>query len=356
MMKVPSIYLDIIRFSLNPDMRIPDGISGVDWNDFFSFSSRQGVAGIVFDGLMKSEVKIPKGILYQWFSMYQTIKNKNIQLNQRTVEITDYFNKHGYKSCILKGQANACMYPTPEIRSPGDIDIWVDADRLDLIRFVTTKYPDAHYSIHHVKFPVYPDDSVEVHYRPIYLTNWFVDKHLQKYVDVVKDSQFNNKVTIKECGQIGSLTDSFNAIYQILHMFAHFFSTRNNFKQYVDYFYLLRRELSAEEKHECETLFKKLKVYKYVTGIMWIQKEILGMDEKYLIVPADERVGSLLFNETLHYGTFSSSKLSSVIEQSIGNFRLLWHFPSNVLLSPFFLLWHQFWKLKIKKDISKSFT
>ena len=35
----------------------------------------------------------------------------------------------GLRCCILKGQENALMYPNPYSRTPGDIDVWIDASR-----------------------------------------------------------------------------------------------------------------------------------------------------------------------------------------------------------------------------------
>ena len=45
-----------------------------------------------------------------------------------------------------------------------------------------------------------------------------------------------------------------------------------------------------------ETL-KYLNLYKFAGAVMYIMKEMLGLDEKYLIVPIDERRGKTLLKE-----------------------------------------------------------
>lgn len=35
------------------------------------------------------------------------------------------------------------------------------------------------------QMPAFKDASVEVHYRPIYLRNWFVDKKLARYISSI---------------------------------------------------------------------------------------------------------------------------------------------------------------------------
>ena len=39
------------------------------------------------------------------------------------------FEDEGHRTAILKGQANARLYPQPWSRQPGDIDIWVDGGK-----------------------------------------------------------------------------------------------------------------------------------------------------------------------------------------------------------------------------------
>lgn len=340
-------YKHFIQYSLYENAGLPEDFDKIDWTEFQKFCHRQSIMGVVFDGLERANKKIPQQVLFEWISTVQSIKNQNVIVNKDLLAVTNLFQKKGYRSVILKGQANGLMYPSPELRSPGDIDIWVDAPQMDIVKMVLNQYPEAHYSIHHIKLPIFNDVSVEVHYRPIYLTNWFTDRRLQRYVDKVQESQFTNKVAI-EGGEIGALTNEFNAVYQILHMFAHFFSTRNNLKQLIDYYYLLKRGLTDVEKERCETLMRELKVLKYAKGVMWIMAEELGLHKDFLIVEPDKKVGRLIWNETLKYGTYTNDSFSALMEQLFANLRLARYFTQNVLINPLFLVWHQWWKLKMK--------
>ena len=105
----------------------------------------------------------------------------------------------------------------------------------------------------------FKDVSVEVHYRPIYLRNWFVDKKLARYISSIEEQQFSNKVLL-EGKEIGRLMDDFNAVYEMLHMYGHFFSSRNSFKQFIDYYYLLKRGLSEQLKAEVAARLRSLRL------------------------------------------------------------------------------------------------
>ncbi len=45
-------------------------------------------------------------------------------------EILDLLEQHGIPCAVLKGTSAACLYPHPELRVPGDIDILVSRDKL----------------------------------------------------------------------------------------------------------------------------------------------------------------------------------------------------------------------------------
>lgn len=346
-MKISQPYLDFIKYSITQEQIPPASCYKIDWRDFLQYCNRQGIIGLIFDGLQRAELRIGQNALFEWISFAESIKVQNAAVNKRIEQITKFFEEKGFRSCVLKGQANGMMYPKPELRSPGDIDIWVDGGREDVIKMVKSVAPDAHYSIHHIKLPVYKDVSVEVHYRPIYMMNWFTDKKLQRYISNVEERQFSHKVKLGD-GEIGCLTDDFNVVYQLLHMFAHFGSTRNNFKQFIDYFFLLRKGLNPQECKDSVEMIMELGLYKYATGIMWIMSEVLGLEEKFLIVEPNEKEGKLILKESFYFGTWSTNKLRSVIEQFVANFRIVTHYPKEVLISPLFLVWHQWWKVKME--------
>lgn len=340
-----------IQYAVDETKPRPANLNERDWQDFFQFCYRHGIAGLVFAGLERANRRIPQQVFFKWFPVVESIKRQNTIVNKRLIAVLKWFEEtRGYKSVILKGQANGLMYPSPELRSPGDIDIWVDCEKANLIKLVSSQCPGAEYSIHHIKMPVFKDVSVEVHYRPIYLINWFIDRRLQKYVSRIEKKQFENRVCL-DGASIGSLTNDFNVVYQLLHMYAHFFSTRNNFKQFVDYYYLLKQGLTDEQKKEAAALMKELKVLKYGRGMMWIMKEVLGLDESLLVVEPDDKVGKAILQESMHYGTFSTNKLKYVIERFAANSRLTLMFPGQVLISPLFLVWHQWWKVKMKMEL-----
>lgn len=173
-------YLDFIKYSIIDGIDIPDSVESIDWYDFLQFCNRHGIIGLVFDGIQKADLRFNQNILFQWLSYAEQIKEQNQIANQRIGQIQHFFEEKNCRTCILKGQANGQMYPKPEVRSPGDIDIWIEGDTAGIIKIVQGVVPNASYSLHHIKMPVFKDVSVEVHYRPANMTSRKLDKKLRK--------------------------------------------------------------------------------------------------------------------------------------------------------------------------------
>ena len=344
-------YQEFIRYSISEDCRIPDSAKTIVWESFYSFCNCHSILGIVYYGIVRSELIVPKRVLFDWCRSVGAIRVMNQNVNECIGKVARLCEKWGYKSCLLKGQANALMYPKPNLRSPGDIDIWLDGDRNEIISRILEDFPKAHYSIHHIKMPLFKKTQVEVHYRPVFLDNWKSDRILQEYIGNIKDSQFAHKEEINGVS-IGTLTCEFDVVFQMLHLWHHFFATRNNFKQLIDYYYLLKRGVSQEEKKNSVEMFEKLGVLKYAQGVMWVMQEIFGLEKEYLVVEPDEKVGKLILRETMGFKASSGENISYIKRVFFDNYRFITVFPSEVLVKPFFLLWHQWWKRKMNSSFS----
>ena len=61
----------------------------------------------------------------QWLVMAAYIQEENLLVDERCEETTRMLAEDSFRSCILKGQANACYYPQPQLRTSGNTDIWV---------------------------------------------------------------------------------------------------------------------------------------------------------------------------------------------------------------------------------------
>ena len=198
--------------------------------------------GVLFDGIKKlpaEHVGMEKELLLQWMAESQMLEKANVRLNDAAIQVSEWFRKKGFRTCILKGQGNALLYPNPYSRTPGDIDIWVEGGDKRVISFVRSISPHEKACYHHIEFPSYKGVEVEVHYRPSFLLCFWHNRKLQKYYERVKEEQFSHRVMLGEQGEIAIPTVEFNLIFQLTHIYAHLMNEGIGLRQLLDYYYVL---------------------------------------------------------------------------------------------------------------------
>ena len=242
MKKQLQIFFDFLRFCIGSAKEIPGSLKEVDWKELYAIAKKQCLVGVLFDGIKKlpaEHVGMKKEILLQWMAESQMLEKANVRLNDAAIQVSEWFRKKGFRTCILKGQGNALMYPNPYSRTPGDIDIWVEGGDKRVISFVRSISPHEKACYHHIEFPSYKGVEVEVHYRPSFLLCFWHNRKLQKYYERVKEEQFSHRVMLGEQGEIALPTAEFNLIFQLTHIYAHLMNEGIGLRQLVDYYYVL---------------------------------------------------------------------------------------------------------------------
>ena len=221
-------------------------IAGMNWHELYSFASKQALLGLCFDGIERlgeeypEELKqnpIGRELLMNWMGKAQQIRRQNMKVNAVAGELYSKFREDGLRCCILKGQGNALMYPNPYSRTPGDIDVWVNASREQI-----TEYAKKYFEIgediryHHLETS-FDGVPVELHFFPGIMNNPIYNVRLQKWFKRNADLQCSNVVSLPDgIGEIAIPTTAFNVVYQLTHLYHHFFDEGIGMRQIIDYF------------------------------------------------------------------------------------------------------------------------
>lgn len=291
-----------LRHVLLSQLPLPD-IS--DWEVIYNFANKQKILGICDPS--HSDVKMEHDILMRWISVVQQIRIRSALLNQRTVELYQILKEAGFRCCILKGQGNAMMYPDPLKRMPGDIDVWIDADEKTIYDYVKNQYPNALDSFKHIKFPVFADVPVDVHRTPLKFRHPMLQRRLQRWIDENKDEQFGHTVRLIGTDvEIAVPTARFNVIYQLGHILTHLFDEGIGMRHLVDFFYVLKNleGITDAEKKQIRKDWQQLGMSRLASAIMWIEYEVLGLPENFLLTTPDERLGRKILEDILEGGNF----------------------------------------------------
>ncbi len=334
-----------------------------EWQELYILAKKQTLLGIAFVGIehLPKAQHPPKVLLMQWFLTAERIKSCNKEMNGKTIAISDKFCSDGFRNIILKGQGIAKYYGRLNCyRTPGDVDVWLDGERKNIVKYVRSYAPDCKIVYHHVDFPKIDGVEVEVHFTPSWMNNYFTNRVLQRYFNRNRDLLFarcDNRLN-----EIPVPTLAFNRVYILVHIYRHLFHEGIGLRQLMDYYFVLHQGFTEEERSVTMRTLCSLGMKRFTSAVMWILQEVFGMEDEHLLTPANKREGLFLLNEIMRSGNFgqydkslirssncNKSDLSYALSKLKRNLRFIQSYPSEVLWSPLFKMWHYFWRKKMNR-------
>ena len=201
--------------------------------------------------------------------------------------------------------------------------------------------------------------AVELHPTPAILNNPLYNHRLQKWLKRNVDLQCSNVVELPDdAGEIAVPTCAFNVVYQLLHLYHHYFYEGVGLRQILDYYYVVISDEALMIRDTLQEELKHLGLWKFAGAVMYVLHEALGLPEEKMIALMDERRGKLLLAEILSGGNFGQyderygfghSSFGHNMQRLCRDIRLVRFYPAEALSEPIFRTWHFFWRMKNKK-------
>ena len=250
------VFFAFLKYCLGSKENMSRAIAGMNWQELYSFASKQALLGLCFDGIKRlgkeypEELKqnpIGRELLMTWMGKAQQIRRQNMKVNAVAGKLFTMLRVDGMRCCILKGQGNALMYPNPYSRTPGDIDVWVNASRERIMEYAQKKFElGDDIRLQHLETSL-DGVPVELHFFPCSMNNPIYHARLQKWFRRNADLQCSHIVGLPDgAGDIAIPTTAFNVIYQLCHLYHHFFDEGIGMRQIIDYF-LVVNDFSKNE-------------------------------------------------------------------------------------------------------------
>lgn len=322
-----------------------------EWPALYEMAVRQSVLGVAYAGIQRlpKDAQPPMELAFQWASEAETIRGHNRLVNGVAARLTDFFAAEGRRSAILKGPANARLYPDPGMRQCGDIDIWVEGGRTEIESLLLRKgllhVPDTSVprpeSSHHFHLPEPIDGvEVEVHFRPSSGNqNPFSNARLQKFLE----SELENLVQT----DVGFWSPSvrFALVMQLAHIQRHFLTSGIGLRQLLDYLVLLKHSSAADR----EFLSSRLRCFglnRTAGALMWILHYGLGLPGSLLLCKPHMGRGLQMVAQAFtggNFGLFSKERNRNIVAWWVYN----WAHPlRNFFFDPLEVFWIEarYWK------------
>jgi len=238
-----------LKYCLGYKRNMSRMIAGMDWQELYSFASKQALLGLCFEGIERlgkefsEELRlnpIGRELLMTWMGKAQQIRRQNMKVNAVASKLYSMLREDGLRCCILKGQGNALIYPNAYSRNPGDIDVWVNASRERIMEYAQKKFElGDDIRLQHLETSL-DGVPVELHFFPCSMNNPIYHARLQKWFRRNADLQCSHIVGLPDgAGDIAIPTTAFNVVYQLTHLYHHFFDEGIGMRQIIDYYYVV---------------------------------------------------------------------------------------------------------------------
>lgn len=349
-------FFHLLRMTVGSEPMNEVHLNASSWAECFYQAKKQSLVGVLFPIAQRfmydEEGKRINPLFSQWLAATLQTSERNKFMNKKAGELTDIFRSWGYRSCVLKGQGVATLYPSPELRQSGDIDLWVEGRQKDIVsclRENMIRIDNIDYV--HSSVGILRDTAVEIHFRPSWMYNPLTNWRLQRFFKRNADSQFtNNNTELK----FAYPTIAFNLVYSLIHINRHIFEEGIGLRQLMDYFYFLKHSTSEERIVAFEEL-KRLNLMKFTGAIMYILQEVFAIEQDYMLCTPNIKEGEFLLEEIMRGGNFGrfdsrnqeqyvNNRLKRGFYNTKRNLRYLKHYPSEVIWIVPWKLWHWCWR------------
>lgn len=323
------VYFEFLQVAVGNRKSLSVAINDSDWLRLFYFCKKQALIGVGFSAVEKLHAQgalCPSNLRMQWMALALQIEKRNALLNEQCKKLTEQYWHDGLSTCILKGQGNCLNYPEElkKRRMPGDIDVWCIPPKDGLDIAVATGNNDVEYvnykdvnavieygrmqhrlagnnkkpviRYHHIDAPKMEGTEVEVHFRPCYthspLRNWRMQRWFDNHTDVCMKNKTHMGFAVP--------TASVNVVYQMCHLFSHYFDEGLGLRQLMDYYFALRvwhndvmecKDLQSQgmwseglgtpvmSKEEVMAVLRSFGMRKFAGAVMWVLNEAFENEE-----------------------------------------------------------------------------
>lgn len=325
--------------------------SGEEWKLLYDMAKKQSLVGICFAAVQRLNSLNPSNIsnlselqYLTWMGMAAKIQQRNEVVNRQCAELQARLFADGFRSYIMKGQANAALYRVVSsgskefqvsegsslsgLRQSGDIDVYLEGGLDKVLAYARTFGEVAKVNELEMHVDVFPDTEVEFHYMPFFMRSPIRNKRLQAFFESKKEECFANKIALPNgVGEIVTPTVEFNLVHQLVHIYHHFITEGVGLRQLMDYYFVLRTSYDPCASHPSDSRLAKvsstefrnqnenvlrvvrdLGLDRFASAFMWVIKTVfVGHDDdndNFFPWKPCEKDGRVLLNEILKSGNF----------------------------------------------------
>ena len=264
-----------------------------EWQKFYELAKKQAVIGICYHGVTKLfdyGLVAPQELSLDWMAEAEEIKEVNRGRTRKLITLQEELQKHHLRSSVMTGPGLTRFYDRElqTLRYTKGIDVYVFGykNQIDLSQWA--------------------DINVRI------LPELRVGKSRQRNNRLDKWVLQNDDLMFRKAGEMVVPSHSATILIQLTNLYNLFINKRLLMRNLMDLFFVIRfaqgdSRLFQYPQNTLEGVIKALGLTRFTRGIMWLLKEVLNLDTKFMPFEPLEEEGQFLLNKILNEnGSFKS--------------------------------------------------
>ncbi len=296
--KEESALLDLLRAAMGKENKIEHKDANkiernidCDWERLLHLAESHAVTAMLYD-VLEEQTGTAACIWERVQKSAQITVLSNYRLLFLTAYVTDYLGQYGIAAVTLKGAATAVLYPVPEYRKSGDVDLLIPLESeykraLRLLQQAGFLADEEQLALHHTDLRNAEGISIELHHT---LVEPFENQKVNEYLKNILPEYGNHIVENTAWGvRLLQPADAYHAFYLIVHMLQHFLREGFGLKNLCDWTLFWNREVAVSEKEQFMKLIKQSKTEQFVQILTAACVRYLGLQEEKVSFLMKER-------------------------------------------------------------------
>lgn len=242
-MSTEDLFFQILRSILwgdpDPIQHSEWRIKDEDWRKVLAMANRQGCLHAFGVWILQHHIDTPFNTTLRT-NTFATLQ-RQARLNRLAADVISLLQDRGIRAVLMKGYGSALLYPDPDMRSYGDVDVYVgEKNYLHAAQEVTEAYPDhywhspLHGGIHYILcLDKQCDRNIELHRVTMEFADEAGNRVFQDYT--VRNMEGPLPVASIYGTDVSLPRAAYNALYVFMHAWHHFEGSGVGFRQLGDW-------------------------------------------------------------------------------------------------------------------------
>lgn len=257
-------------------------LSEKEWETLVQTAEKHGILSLLYSELCEKG-KLPETLVRKTEHTATRTVLQQYRLLFISKYLTGLLQENNITSVVLKGVTVGALYPVPELRKSGDVDLLLmnpnDLERAKTVFLgVGLKVKPEQTALHHVCF--FTPEGIEIELHTMLAEPFDNEKTNECLRKILKEADGKTEKKQIMGVELPVLTESYYGFELLLHMLQHFLRSGFGLKLLCDWVLYWQQERTEQEKSAYLSLVERMGVKGFSDVVTMVCVRFLGLEEE----------------------------------------------------------------------------